>query len=297
MAVITSPLRYPGGKSSLTSFFIALLESNGLSNAIYVEPYAGGAGAGLNLLLGGFIERLIINDSDPAIYHFWKALIDEPEIFIKKINDATLTIEEWRKQKNIYLNPSQFVDSEVGFATFYLNRCNRSGIIRANPIGGINQTGKWLIDARFNKENLVNRVKNIVKFKDKISIESKDALDLVRCISESEYKNKCLIYLDPPYYNFGQELYLNAYKHDDHMELANFLKTKKDLNWIMTYDNHDAIKDMYGFCRIVDFNLNYFAYKPRKGSELLISPWSIKLPEEDVQPHYGLDRIKIALTS
>lgn len=297
MAVITSPLRYPGGKSSLTAFFIDLLACNNLTGATYVEPYAGGAGAGLNLLLGGFVERLVINDSDPAIYNLWQTLLNDTDFFIKKIADTPVTIAEWKKQKNIYLNATGFSGAELGFATFFLNRCNRSGIIRANPIGGIRQTGKWLIDARFNKKGLIARVERIAQYKSQICVEGKDALDLVRNISCKTNAGNHFIYLDPPYYNFGQELYLNAYGHADHATLAHFLKGTTNLNWVMTYDNHEAIRAMYEYCSIVDFNLNYFAHKPRKGCELLIYPASIRLPVQPVQPRYGLERLKAAATA
>jgi len=144
-----SPLRYPGGKTGLSTFLSKLILENNICDYTYVEPYAGGAGAALKLLFENRVSSIIINDFDRAIYSFWKSAVFQSEKFIDKIESTEVTIEEWNNQKEIYLNKrsNQF---DLGFATFYLNRTNRSGIIEGGPIGGIKQKGKWLINARWN---------------------------------------------------------------------------------------------------------------------------------------------------
>jgi len=286
MAITASPLRYPGGKSALTSFLAAVLERNSLLGETYVEPFAGGAGAGLNLLLGGYVSNLIINDSDSAIYAFWWSVLNRTDDFLQKVNDVSVTLEEWKIQKNVFLNREDHSIEELGFAAFFLNRCNRSGILRANPIGGIKQTGKWLIDARFNREGLSRRIAAVAKRRSDIVVKCKDAIDFLR-EDISAVSGSSFVYLDPPYYNYGQELYLNAYRHDDHARLARFMCSETGLSWVMTYDDHDSIRDMYAPCRITEFSLNYFAHNKRKGRELLISPPHLVLPDEKIMPRYG----------
>ncbi len=262
-----SPLRYPGGKTFLFPFFDKVIKENELQNITYVEPFAGGAGAALALLFLEKVDRIVINDLDKAIYSFWRSAIFDSEKFIKKIYSTSVTIGEWKKQKEIYNNflTHQF---ERGFATFFLNRTNMSGILNGGPIGGINQKGKWKIDARFNKEKLADRIRQLSQYKNRISVFNKDGLEII-----NDYLNKknAFIYLDPPYYEKGATLYLNHYKKSDHEMLAERLNQNPDAFWLLTYDNKKEIKSLYSERKIINFSLNYNAYESRKGREILIS--------------------------
>ena len=260
-----SPLRYPGGKSSLFNFFEQLISYKSLKDLTYVEPYAGGAGAALALLISGRVRKIVINDLDQTIYSFWNSVIYRTEDFIEKIESTLIDINEWYKQKQIYKNtPNEF---DLGFATFFLNRTNRSGIINAGPIGGMHQQGKWKIDARFNKRELIRRVLKISSYRNSIEISNNDGIKLLDKIKD--FKN-LFIYLDPPYYDKADSLYMNHYKNKNHEELAEFLNRNAELNWVMTYDNVKEIRKLYSSRKSVPFILNYSAYKKMKGSELMI---------------------------
>jgi DNA adenine methylase len=228
-----SPLRYPGGKTFLFPFFDKTIKENGLKKVTYIEPFAGGAGAALALLFLEKVDYIVINDFDKAIYSFWKSAIFHSRHFIEKMHSAPVTIKEWKKQKGIYCNPRsrQF---ERGFAAFFLNRTNVSGILDGGPIGGIEQMGKWKIDARFNKEKLAERITQLALYKNRISVYNKDGLELI-----GEYLNKknVFIYLDPPYFEKGATLYLNHYKKDNHTALADKLNENPNAFWLLTYDN------------------------------------------------------------
>lgn len=261
-----SPLRYPGGKTSLFPFFDKVIKENGLRNVTYIEPFAGGAGAALALLFLEKVENIVINDLDKAIYSFWKSAIFDSARFIKKIHSTPVTITEWKKQRKIYNNPKagQF---NRGFATFFLNRTNMSGILDGGPIGGIDQKGKWKIDARFNKEGLAERIRQLALYKNRIEVCNKDGIELI-----GEYLNKknTFIYLDPPYFDKGATLYLNHYKKDNHEALAKQLNKNPDAFWLLTYDNKVEIKSLYPDRRFFNFSLNYNAYESRKGKEIMI---------------------------
>lgn len=261
-----SPLRYPGGKTFLFSFFDQVIKKNGLQNITYIEPFAGGAGAALALLFLEKVDRIVINDLDKSIYSFWKAAILDSERFISKLNVTPVTIREWKKQKLIYAN-SQVGYFERGFATFFLNRTNISGILNGGPIGGMGQEGKWKIDARFNKEGLTERIYQLSLYKNRISIFNKDGVEL---INEYLGKENTFIYLDPPYYEKGATLYLNHYKKDDHEMLANRLNQNPESFWLLTYDDKKEIKSLYPDRKIVNFSLNYNAYESCKGKEVMI---------------------------
>ena len=247
-----SPLRYPGGKASLAAFLARTIELNGLSGCSYLEPFAGGAGAALRLLREGVVSEIHLNDLDPHIVSFWRAVLDEPERFAEAILSVPLNIAEWKRQQEIFQLADFTNPFEVGFATFYLNRCNRSGIIiGAAPIGGYEQAGMWKIDARFYKDSLAKRVLAIGRRKDEIYITNMDALDfLTERFSGSQGPRAVFAYLDPPYYSNGRRLYTNSYDDDDHTALAQYVQCRENLKWVMSYDDTDFIRNLYATSKI-----------------------------------------------
>lgn len=275
-----TPLRYPGGKTSLFEFFAAVIDYNELSNVKYIEPYAGGAGAALSLLVLGKVESIVINDYDIAIYSFWRAIIDTPEEFIELIQKTPVTMDEWRKQKSIY-NSKQGTHLELGFATFFLNRTNRSGILTGGVIGGKAQTGKWKLDARFNKVSLIEKIRTIQKYRDRIEVLNEDGLEVIRRYSNDPC---ALFYVDPPYYEQGASLYLNSYKHDAHAKLAKLLNDYANtVNWMLTYDNIKPILDLYAERPNQEsFILNYQVNSSKKGSEIMVFSDCLAIPSEQI---------------
>jgi DNA adenine methylase len=273
-----TPLRYPGGKTSLFYFFDKVIQYNELSNVKYIEPYAGGAGAALSLLILGKVDSIVINDFDPAIYSFWRCLLDSPEDLIQKIIDTPLTVEEWDKQKAIYKSKTENI-VELGFATFFLNRTNRSGILTGGIIGGRAQSSDWNMDARYNKESLIAKVRTIVEYKDKIEVLNEDGLEVIKKYSSNPHS---LFYVDPPYYEKGASLYLNSYKKDAHASLADALNScAKDVKWMLTYDNVEPIRELYKERKNQEaFVLNYQAHSSRKGSEIMIFSDCLVRPPE-----------------
>ncbi|MGY4849632.1 DNA adenine methylase [Pasteurella multocida] len=261
-----TPLRYPGGKAKFAPTIKNILEKNNL-NGHYVEPYAGGAGIALDLLLNGFCTDIHINDLDLAVYHFWLAITQHNTEFIQLILETPVTIEEWHRQKqnlsNVDLSPL-----EHGFATFFLNRTNRSGILKAGVMGGLDQSGNYKLDCRFNKKDLIKRIERIGQLSEHIHVYNQDALVLLDNIDNIVPTNS-LIYLDPPYYVKGQGLYRNFYKHDDHAAICQKLTNVKT-PWIVSYDNHPAIKEIYQDYKQTDYTLNYSASNKTKGSEVMI---------------------------
>jgi DNA adenine methylase len=261
-----TPLRYPGGKAKLGAWLAHLLRSNKIDGS-YIEAYAGGAGAAIYLLTNNYVKNIIINDLDPAIYSFWMSVTYNTTSFIKKIMNTEVTLEEREKQKEIYNNPYKHTELELGFATFFLNRTNRSGIITGGVIGGKFQTGNYKIDARFTKENLAERVKNIGEMRDRIEIHCEDALHFLKNINT---QSNSLINLDPPYYNKGSQLYSNFYKHEDHISISNQIH-KISTPLIITYDHCDEIQEIYENHQSLTFNIVYSSHLDRPiARELLI---------------------------
>lgn len=267
MSKFLTPLRYPGGKGKFAPFVKDLMETNNLTGD-YLEPYAGGAGVALDLLFNDCCKNIHINDFDVAVFNFWNSVTQDTDCFLELLNNTPVTIEEWHKQKVILATPKDHSQLEHGFATFFLNRTNRSGILKGGVIGGKNQDGQYKLDARFHKENLSKRIEKIGKFKDNIKVYNQDALGLLAQVDTILPENS-LIYLDPPYYVKGQGLYRNFYNHDDHVNIRKGLD-KISTKWIVSYDNCPEIREIYDGYRQDDYELNYSAYYKMKGSEVMI---------------------------
>ena len=204
-----SPLRYPGGKGKLGPFMELLIRQTGHVGGTYVEPFAGGAGIALELLEKGIVNDIVINDLDKGIYSFWRAILTETNRFVNDIRNVELTIDEWDRQRRIIDDCSRY-SYELGFATFYLNRTNRSGIIKGGVIGGIEQTSNWRMDARFNREALINRIVKVASRKKYIHLYNKDVSSFVQNYLP-KYQQNAFVYFDPPYFGKGKQLYLNFF--------------------------------------------------------------------------------------
>ena len=270
-----SPLRYPGGKGKLVGYFKQLIKENSLNGGVYVEPYVGGASIALSLLIEGYASKVIINDKDKSIFAFWYSVLNHSEELCKKIRETPISLEVWEKQKQVQKQKENIDLLTLGFSTFFLNRTNRSGILGAGAIGGKSQKGKWKIDARFNKEELINRIKKISLYKSKISLYNIDAVELVKKL-KNRLPSKTLIYLDPPYYNKGKELYLNYYLDQDHKNIAEEINKTKKQKWIITYDDAKLIKKLYKDNKKINYYLRYSAGNNKQGNEVIIFSNNLK---------------------
>lgn len=296
MGIYKSPLRYPGGKQKIAPFIIEIIKENDLVGGHYAEPYAGGAGVALKLLLDGVVSRIHLNDSCPGVFSFWHSILNKTEEFCLKVSRVPLNIDEWKKQREIFRNPQDASRFDLGFATFYLNRCNRSGILSGGVIGGLKQEGKWKIDARFTRKELVRRIEIIAKKKRHIRIRNWDA---ERFINEylPRLPLQTLAYCDPPYFNKAKDLYRNHYTPEDHAHISNIIQNKIKLPWLVSYDSNPSILSYYQKCRSFEYSLQYHAASPYKGHEVFIFSDQLKIPNESSVPYInqGLETLVDAI--
>ena len=271
-----TPLRYPGGKGKLAPFIRQVFVDNDLCDGMYVEPYAGGAGIALELVMTGYAKEVWLNDLDPAIYAFWRSALNETDALVDMIHEVPLTIAEWHKQRDIYLNPGNHTQVALAFATLFLNRTNRSGILGGGVIGGLDQKGKWLIDARFNRDGLAERLQRIEHYKHHITLSN---LDAERFIRETRLPKRSLVYLDPPYFRKAQRLYRNHYAEADHARIARLVQSKLRAHWIVSYDDAPEIARLYRGRRKIRYALNYSAQTKRRGGELMFFSDAMTYPE------------------
>ena len=275
MSIHYSPLRYPGGKNCIFPFVSKIFYENQLIGINYAEPYAGGAGLALRLLFEGYVNHIYINDLDKSIYAFWINVLNRPEEFCEWIEGIDVTISNWNKYKEIQRN-SEFVDYfELAKATFFLNRTNISGVIKGGVIGGLEQKGKYKIDARFNKIDLINRIRRIVSIRNRITVSNLDGLSFIEKLNKNY--EEIFIYLDPPYYQKGADLYMNFYSKEDHKRLSKYVHKMKK-KWMISYDNHDFILKLYTEQNKIVYKLSQAASN-RIGDEILIFSKGIEFEE------------------
>lgn len=274
-----SPLRYPGGKNKLAKFVALLCKENKIDGH-YIEPYAGGASVALFLLVEGYVKQITINDYDRSIYAFWYCVLNDTNALCQRIQDAELTIDNWKRQREIQRNKETASLLDLGFSTFFMNRTNRSGIIDGGVIGGVKQNGNYKIGCRFNKEELINRIKFIALHRKNIQLYNLDALKLIGQISRRTRSKNVIYYFDPPYFLKGQSLYMNSYEPKDHKLVSERIKRIKNAKWIVSYDNVPQIQRLYKSDDVNKKNYSFMhtAYAPRLGKEVLFFSKGLIVP-------------------
>lgn len=271
-----SPLRYPGGKRRLANFVKLVVLENDLCDCEYVEPYAGGASVALTLLLEEFVSKIHINDLDRCVYAFWHSVINETDEFCARIEKVPVTMREWRRQRKVQERAEDADLLDLGLSTLFMNRTNRSGVIRGGVIGGKAQAGEWKLDVRFGKKELLRRIRHIGRFRPRISLTNMDASELLANVVPGLGPD-ALVYLDPPYYAKGQDLYQNRYSHEDHQAIRDMAQ-ELQANWIVSYDLVPEVSALYGKMPSLQYSLQYTAADRYKGSEVMFYSKRLALP-------------------
>lgn len=266
---VHTPLRYPGGKTRLAGFLRKVIELDPQPASVYVEPYAGGAGAALSLLHDNVVDRIIINDLDPCMAVFWQSIVNNNTKFLTLFDATAVTLEEWHHQREVYRarGLSRTSALRLGFATFFLNRTNRSGIMNAGVIGGQNQSGTYRIDARYNREDLRRKIEWIGHRRARIEVTSRDGVALLADALEDP---TMFAYIDPPYFDKGSFLYMNSFVDDDHRLLATLLGQARPARWVLTYDDVPRIRELYRGFYQGTFRLPYSAHTAAKAEERMV---------------------------
>ena len=271
-----SPLRYPGGKGRLARFVSDLLGRQSPRPRRYVEPFAGGAGVGLRLLVDEHVDEIVINDLNPGIAAFWRSVFQRPDDLLERLTGCEVSVDEWHRQREVYL-AEPVDDVELGFALFFLNRTNRSGILDGRPIGGYEQTGRWKIDARFDRQGLETRLNALAQYGSRVVVSEVDGIDLIEQHLDAEAS---FIYADPPYLDKGDHLYLDTLRWDDHVRLAQLLS--KGGRWLLTYDADPRItEDLYSEFRCAQFSMSHSAAVQHVGQEYAVFAPTLRVPTLD----------------
>lgn len=274
-----SPLRYPGGKGRLSQYVADLISLNGMVGCHYAEPYAGGAGVALSLLYREYVSHIHLNDLNRSVHAFWWAATHATEKLCARVRDCPLDMEEWRHQRSVQREPDPDIE-DLGFSTLFMNRTNRSGVVKGGVIGGNDQSGQWKIDARFNRSELIDRIQKVGRFGSRITVTRLDALDFLKHALPSS-TTPTLVYLDPPYFKKADKLYDNHYKAADHQSLSEAVASINH-RWIVSYDNQDEIRRLYSAYDQQQFGISYSAGPVAQGKEVMIFGPLVKRPDDIV---------------
>lgn len=298
-----SPLRYPGGKRRLFSVVTRLLEENGLHSIQYAEPYAGGAAVALSLLFEEYASSIHLNDLSRPIFALWDSVINHTDDVCERIIATPVTMEAWYEQRAVYCSSETADLTDLGFATLFLNRTNRSGILSGGVIGGKQQNGPWSLDARFNKSDLTKRINKIGRYRGRIQLYQQDALDFINQ-KLINFPSNSFAFFDPPYIESGKDLYLNNYTLEGHRALSEAVQTL-DVPWICTYDHAAVESGLYPAHRRMEYRLPYTAQGKHQGIEVMFVSHNLTLPPEwsetdgpvRVTPRSGTYRLYGTLTN
>ena len=275
MPVTKSILRYPGGKTQLAKFVSNLIAINKIKSPIYCEPFSGGSGVSMELLLTNKVNSVILNDLDPSIYSIWFAILHDTDNLVDAIQAMPITMDEWYRHKiPVY-------DFRLAVSALFLNRTNRGGIITGGPIGGHEQKSKYSLDCRFNKVGIVKKIRAIAEQSHRIRLYMLDAKDLINGVLLRENPDQLFTFFDPPYYKQGQALYKNAFNHEDHETLSKSIKMMNAYKWITTYDECPEIQSIYSDYRLYTYKLRYSVNQFRKANEYLFASPTTKIKSYD----------------
>jgi DNA adenine methylase len=249
-----------------------------LLDGAYIEPYAGGASVALTVLFEEYASRIYINDLDPAVFAFWHSVLHDTDRLCRIVRDTRVTPRQWSRQQAIYRSDKTVSLPELGFAAFFLNRTNRSGIISSGGmIGGSLQDGPWKLDARYNGRELADRIARVARYRDRIHLSNLDAVLFLKQCAKN-VSGRALTYLDPPYYVKGQHLYANHYEDKDHAKIARLLPGLP-FPWVVSYDNAPEIRRLYRGWRRVTYTLRYTAAKRQQGAEVMFFSEGLEIPK------------------
>ncbi|MHB1682965.1 MAG: DNA adenine methylase [Bacilli bacterium] len=288
--ILSNPLRYPGSKSKFADYVAAVIEANLLSGCTIYEPYAGSASISFEMLIRGFAGKAILIERDPLIYAFWKCVFERTDEIIERIQHVEVTLDTWCNFQQYRVSERVNDDSliEFGLAGLFFNRTNYSGILGSGPIGGMSQSSEYKIDCRFNKNRVIDQIRSIAELRSLVEVVFDDALLYLRRNASALARGFSFVYADPPYYTQGKKLYRYWYDESQHAQLAELL-LKSRYPWLVSYDPHPVIKNLYSESRIQSIYTDYTVRISKRSEELLISNQIIPPPETNIYAPRVLD--------
>ena len=262
--MIKSPLRYPGGKSRAVKKISALVPDF----KEFREPFVGGGSIFVYLKQKYPERKFWINDLYENLYHFWNSCKNNPDEFLKQINQwKNKYINGKELHKFLQNNINNFDESQKAAAFFVFNRITFSGTTESGGFSNAAFTGRFT-------DSSIERVKQLSTILDNTKITNFDYQKVIEKPGKDVF-----IFLDPPYYSATKSALYgkngNFHKNFDHTRFAEVMQNCNH-KWLLTYDNSEYIKELFSFANIFKWDLKYGMRNVSKnsnqnGKELFIS--------------------------
>lgn len=274
-------IRYAGGKNKLSNHILDRIIGFYCDNGYdyeYREPFFGAGAIGIRLLESSSrIKKVFINDFDLGISSIWTAVINQPEELISKLKVFKPTAGAFFDFKEKILAwEGQEPDLDLAFMKIAIHQMSFSGLgtKAGGPIGGKSQLSAYDVSCRWSIPHLSKYIRRYNKLFSNRTIRENRCfgLDFEEVIKK---KGKAFLYLDPPYYEKGPELYQHFFTDHDHFRLAHVLQ-KTEYPWLLSYDNCVAIRKIYDWAECMEIDINYTINTSRVKTELLIAPKKFK---------------------
>lgn len=276
-----SMLRYPGSKAKLHHFILGFFPEDVMLDLwrqpinVYCEPFFGSGAIAWKFLpyIAGRGTSVVINDMDPGISALWKSVRDAPRDLVALVTPFKPSPEKFYEFKaadgDISIDPVK-----LGFQKLALHQMSYSGLgfMSGGPLGGREQRSEYNTSCRWNPVRLH---KFIIRYhKLMASFRRFDILCGDFAAALDKVPAKGFVYLDPPYFVRGAELYRHSFS-GDHQRLANVLREKR-FRWALSYDDCQDIRSLYeGWATIRSFNMTptcgLSKVKRRKNSEIVVT--------------------------
>lgn len=234
-----SPFRYPGGKTWLVPEVRKWLKA-GRAPSVFVEPYAGGAMAGLTAASEALAARVVLCELDADVAAVWATIFSGTDADVKwlcdRIADFKVTLSNVRE----VLDGSPRADKSRAFRTIIKNRMQRGGIMSAGAgLMKAGEAGRGLA-SRWYPETLTLRIAALQLLRKKITFEHGDAFAV---IARFAYDPSAFFFVDPPYTAGGKSAGKRLYTHNevDHARLFELMASVHG-SVMLTYDDAPEVR-------------------------------------------------------
>lgn len=292
-----SPLRYPGGKGRMASALSEVFQGQfGLLDVeVWVEPFAGGAGAGLHLLERGVVDEVWLTEKNRALAAFWRTVVGDSVELAARVRACQPDMSTWHAARDVVAaaeGGAAVDDPDLAFAALIVNRCSRSGMVnpRVGPIGGKDQDGRWHLRSRWNSEGLADRIDLIGRLSGRIRVSEGDGIERIAELNGSVgIEEEILLFVDPPYLVQGNRLYADGMSLDDHKNLA-YALTGCAARWLLTYDSDERILGLYPGHRVLAYEIAYTAQRRRVDVEFAVLSDNLEVRDDQCLLAAGASR-------
>lgn len=188
-----SPFRYPGGKTWLVPRIRQWLISLSFRPRVFVEPFAGGAIAGLTVGFEKLADRVILAELDKQVAAVWKTILsDDADWLADRITSFDLTKEHVLAE----LAKTNGNTRELAFRTILKNRTFHGGIMaHGSSLIKRGENGKGL-SSRWYPATIAKRILAIAAIRERFTFVEGDGIQVIKKYAR---RKKAAFFIDPPY--------------------------------------------------------------------------------------------------